>query len=157
MKKNKADRALEKDMLDHSSFYFGSGADQGEIIDISHAEELAELEKYRSTGLTPYAVKNLMEGRLTEVSFDVGTEGFIFAINAAFKKLYGQTPDEFASELEAYRSTGFSPAELALFRNPVPRRNGKMLSAALRQTAPAVKKSMIKETCLFCGQEIKEE
>lgn len=85
------------------------------------------------------------------------------ALNA-YEKL-NRTPAQITedlAELDAYRAVGFTPAELALFRNGKEKKRCDLMNGH-RETryssygaACAAPKPLIKETCPFCGQEIKE-
>lgn len=55
--------------------------------------------KYEDTGLTPEEVVKLRDGAPVDVKFDIGDKGFVSAVNTAFKKKYGKTPDELIVEL----------------------------------------------------------
>jgi len=70
------------------------------------------LAAYEDTGLTPEEINKIVSGAPTKVSFDIGDDGFLIAINAAFKERYGVTADEFEGII-AERDTLKKALELA--------------------------------------------
>lgn len=66
-----------------------------------------KLEAYKSTGFTP---EQISAG--TTVTFDIGDEGFLKAINVAFKELFGITADD-VPKIIAERDTLKKALELA--------------------------------------------
>jgi len=71
---------------------------------------------YRDTGLTPEEINKIVSGAPVKVSFDIGDEGFLTAINGAFKERFGITADkcsETISDLQSERDTLKKALELA--------------------------------------------
>lgn len=63
---------------------------------------------YENTGLTPEEINKIVSGSPVKVSFDIDDEGFLTAINGAFKERFGITADECSktiSDLQSERDT----------------------------------------------------
>lgn len=74
-------------------------------------EIFEKLAAYENTGFEP---EQISAG--TTVTFDIGNEGFLKAINAAFKERFGITADDvpkIIAERDKLKESALDPAELA--------------------------------------------
>ena len=80
-----------------------------EIVDFgSHETRLAiakRLAAYEDSGLSPEEVVQLIKNQLKDAEFDIGTEGFLLAIDRVFQNKYGMSAEE-VGELAKAKTEG---------------------------------------------------
>lgn len=114
----------------------------------NYSMAVKRLGEYEDTGLTPDEILKLRDSAPLSVEFDIGDEGFLFAINRAFKKQFRKTPDEIIAENTQLQ------AETAVMREAL-----ELAELALRtvQIYPDTKRIVKDALAPGAGKELLEE